>query len=57
MDILIENSTQDCFMVVDGGAMHLNNALALKMIQEKNFAIMNRYVLWQQKYMQETVGN
>lgn len=30
MDILVENSIQDCFMVVGGGAMHLNNALALR---------------------------
>lgn len=29
MDILVEESITDCFAVVGGGAMHLNNALAL----------------------------
>ncbi|RJE85647.1 thiamine pyrophosphate-binding protein [Paenibacillus sp. 1011MAR3C5] len=29
MDILVENGITDCFAVVGGGAMHLNNALAL----------------------------
>lgn len=29
MDILIENGITDCFAVVGGGAMHLDNALAL----------------------------
>ena len=29
MDILIENDITDCFAVVGGGAMHLDNALAL----------------------------
>ncbi|MCO5385908.1 MAG: thiamine pyrophosphate-binding protein [Desulfosporosinus sp.] len=28
MDILCENGITDCFAVVGGGAMHLNNALA-----------------------------
>lgn len=30
VDILIEKAITDCFMVVGGGAMHLNNALALR---------------------------
>lgn len=30
MDILVENGITDCFMVVGGGAMNLNNALALR---------------------------
>jgi acetolactate synthase-1/2/3 large subunit len=29
MDILVDNSITDCFAVVGGGAMHLDNALAL----------------------------
>lgn len=29
MEILVERGIQDCFLVVGGGAMHLNNALAL----------------------------
>lgn len=29
MDILVENGVTDCFAVVGGGAMHLDNALAL----------------------------
>ena len=29
MDILVENNITDCFAVVGGGAMHLDNALAL----------------------------
>lgn len=29
MEVLIENGITDCFSVVGGGAMHLNNALAL----------------------------
>lgn len=29
MDILVENNIKDCFAVVGGGAMHLDNALAL----------------------------
>lgn len=30
MDILVENGITDCFCVVGGGAMHLNNALAMR---------------------------
>lgn len=29
MEILVQNNITDCFVVVGGGAMHLNNALAL----------------------------
>ena len=29
MDILVDNGITDCFAVVGGGAMHLDNALAL----------------------------
>lgn len=29
MEILVQNGVDDCFVVVGGGAMHLNNALAL----------------------------
>lgn len=29
MDVLVENGIEDCFAVVGGGAMHLDNALAL----------------------------
>jgi acetolactate synthase-1/2/3 large subunit len=37
MEILCENSITDCFAVVGGGAMHLNNALALNKNINKYF--------------------
>lgn len=30
LDVLVENGITDCFAVVGGGAMHINNALALR---------------------------
>lgn len=37
MDILVEKNIKDCFMVVGGGAMHLNNAFALRDDIQKTF--------------------
>ena len=37
MDILVENNITDCFAVVGGGAMHLDNALALNQKINKVF--------------------
>ncbi|MCM1226227.1 MAG: thiamine pyrophosphate-binding protein [Clostridium sp.] len=37
MDILVENNITDCFAVVGGGAMHLDNALALNKKIKKIF--------------------
>lgn len=37
MDILVEENITDCFAVVGGGAMHLNNALALNSKIHKYF--------------------
>jgi acetolactate synthase-1/2/3 large subunit len=37
MEILLQNNISDCFIVVGGGAMHLNNALALNKNIDKYF--------------------
>ena len=37
MDVLVENGITDCFAVVGGGAMHLDNALALREDMRKVF--------------------
>lgn len=37
MDVLVENGITDCFAVVGGGAMHLDNALALRKDMRKVF--------------------
>ena len=37
MEILVENNIEDCFMVVGGGAMHLDNALGINNNIKKTF--------------------
>ena len=45
MDILVEEDILDCFAVVGGGAMHLNNALALNH-KINTSIIMSKLVQW-----------
>ena len=37
MDIVVDNGITDCFAVVGGGAMHIDNALAMKPEMNKVF--------------------
>ena len=53
MELLVKNNITQCFAVVGGGAMHLDNALALNDNINKVFIIMNRRVQWQLKPMLE----
>lgn len=50
-DFLVKKGITDCFMVVGGGAMHLNDALVIRKDFTALIIIMNRHALWQQKHM------